>query len=403
MSMTTPQHMLATKVANMSESETLKMAAKARELKSQGIDVISLSLGEPDFDTPDHIKEAAVDALAEGYTKYTPVTGLPEYVDAIIKKFKRDNGLEYNKKEIIVSNGAKQSISNVCQAILNDGDEVIIFTPYWVSYHDIVKLAGGVPIMLKAGIEHDFKVTPEQLEKAITHKTKAILFSSPCNPTGSVYTQADFEALAEVIKQHENIIVIADEIYEYINYTGDHASIGTIPGMKERTVTINGMSKGFAMTGWRLGYMGGPQWIIEACTKIQGQSTSGAASFSQKAAAEALLGSMKPTDNMRKEFKKRRDLVIQLLEEIPGIKINVPKGAFYAFPDISYYFGKKKGSVVIDDAADFSEYILEAAHVAIVSGDAFGDPNCVRLSYAASESSIKQAIKRIKEALEGFA
>lgn len=399
---TTPQHMLSRKVSEMAESATLKMAAKARQLKADGIDVISLSLGEPDFDTPDHIKEAAVDALAEGYTKYTPVTGLKEYVNAIIEKFKRDNDLEFNASQIIISNGAKQSISNICNAILNEGDEIIIFAPYWVSYHDIIKLAGGIPISLHAGIENDFKVTPEQLENAITHKTKAILFSSPCNPTGSVYTKDELEKIAEVVLKHENLLVISDEIYEYINYTESHASIGAIKGMKDRTVTVNGMSKGFAMTGWRLGYVGGPEWIVKACSKIQGQCTSGAASFSQKAAAVALSSPLKPTHDMCKAFKKRRDLVMGLLAKIPGFKISIPQGAFYAFPDVSYYFGKKKDFYVIDDADDFSEYILEKAHVAIVTGKAFGAPNCVRLSYAASESQLKTAIKRIKEALEGF-
>lgn len=399
---TTPQHMLAQRVADMQESATLRMSAKARQLKAKGIDVISLSLGEPDFDTPEHIKEAAVDALALGYTKYTPVTGLKEYVDAIITKFERDNGLSYTPSEICVSNGAKQSISNILNAILNEGDEIIIFAPYWVSYHDITLLAGGVPIEISAGIETDFKVTAKQLESAITHKTKAVLFSSPCNPTGSVYTEEELLAISEVIKKHDNIVVISDEIYEYINYTGNHVSIGALPDMKNRTVTVNGMSKGFAMTGWRLGYIGGPQWLISACSKIQGQCTSGAASFSQKAAAEALLGDMGPTHEMRKAFKKRRDLMVELLKEIPGLKVNIPEGAFYAFPDVSYYFGKRKGDVVIDDANDFSEYILEAAHVAVVTGAAFGSPNCVRLSYAASESTIKTAIERIKNTLDGF-
>jgi len=399
---TTPQHMLSQKVASMAESATIKMSQKARNLKEQGHDVISLSLGEPDFDTPEHIKAAATQALADGYTKYTPVPGLPEYVSAICTKLARDNDIHVDKSHVVVSNGAKQSIANVCLAILDPGDEVIIFTPYWVSYFAIVQFAGGNPIALKASIEQDFKVTPDQLAAAITHKTKAILFSSPCNPTGSVYTRQELEGLAEVIKKHENIITIADEIYEYINFTGQHASIGAIPGMEDRTVTINGMSKGFSMTGWRLGYMAAPKWLAQACSKVQGQFTSGAAAFSQKAGAIALTTDLAPTYAMREAFLKRRDLVIDGLRKIDGITVNHPTGAFYVFPDISAYFGKSNGSVTIDDSNDFAEVLLESGHVATVAGQAFGDDNCIRISYAASEETLLEAIRRIADCLKAF-
>jgi len=399
---TTPQHMLSQKVASMSESATIKMSQKARNLKAQGHDVISLSLGEPDFDTPSHIKAAAAQALEDGYTKYTPVPGLPDYVSAIGAKLARDNDIHVDKSQIVVSNGAKQSIANVCLSILDPGDEVIIFTPYWVSYFAIVQFAGGNPIALKAGIEQDFKVTAEQLKAAITHKTKAILFSSPCNPTGSVYTRQELEALAEVIKQYDNIITIADEIYEYINFTGQHASIAAIPGMEDRTVTVNGMSKGFSMTGWRLGYMAAPKWLASACSKVQGQFTSGAAAFSQKAAALALSSDLSPTFEMREAFLKRRDLVIDGLRKIEGINVNHPTGAFYVFPDVSHYIGKSNGSITIDDSNDFAEVLLEGAHVATVAGAAFGDDNCIRISYAASEEQLTEAIRRIGKCLSEF-
>ncbi len=399
---TTPQHMLSKKVASMTESATLQMSKKARALREKGLDVISLSLGEPDFDTPQHIKDAAVEALANGYTKYTPVSGLKEYVEAIQEKFARDNDLHFEKNQIVVSNGAKQSIANVCLSILDPGDEVIVFTPYWVSYFEIVKFAGGTPITLSAPIDHDFKVRPEQLDKAINHKTKAIIFSSPCNPTGSVYTRDELEGLAEVISSYDNLIVISDEIYEFINFTGQHASIGAIESMKDRTVTINGMSKGFSMTGWRLGYMGAPAWLASACTKVQGQFTSGAASFSQKAGAIALTSDLNPSYEMREAFLKRRDLVIELLKEIPGINVNHPTGAFYVFPDVSSYYGKSNGTVIIDNSSDFAELILESAHVALVAGIAFGDDNCVRISYAASDDTLREAVKRIANCLKEF-
>ena len=395
-------HMLTNRVQSMEESATLKMSAKAREMKTKFDDVISLSLGEPDFDTPEHIKAFAVQALADGYTKYTPVTGLVEYRKAIQTKFKRDNGLEYDMDEIIVSNGAKQSISNICQAIVQEGDEVIIFTPYWVSYSDIVGLAGGTVIPVKADIHQDFKVTAQQLEQAITPRTKAILFSSPCNPTGSVFTKSELEELAAVIASHKNILVISDEIYEYINFGEKHYSIGAIESLKGRVATVNGMAKGFSMTGWRLGYMGGPPWLVAACAKLQGQVTSGANSFGQKAASEALLADLGPTIEMKEAFAKRRKLVIDLFKDIPGVKCNNPKGAFYVFPDISEYFGKSDGHTTLDNSEDFCEAVLENTHVALVPGIAFGDDNCFRLSYAASEKDLIDAIGRLKDYLSKF-
>lgn len=391
---------LSQRVLQMEESATLRMTQLARNLRAQGHDVISLSIGEPDFDTPDHIKEAAKKALDEGYTKYTPVPGLNELREAICTKFKRDNGLEFKTSQIVVSNGAKQTIANLCLALLNEGDEVIIFAPYWVSYSAIVELAGGVPVLVKAGIEQDYKINAEQVKNAITDKTKMVIFSSPCNPTGSVFLRSELEAIADEISRHDNIFIVSDEIYEYINFTDQHTSIGTIPSVKDRTITVNGFAKGFAMTGWRLGYMGGPDWIAEACTKIQGQVTSGANAFGQKAAAEALLGDMSPSFEMRDAFLKRRELVIELLNEIPDFKVNTPEGAFYIFPDISAYFGRSNGEQTIENADDFAEYILNEAHVAVVSGSAFGADNCFRLSYAASEEQLREAIRRIGAAVQ---
>ncbi len=393
------QNILSEKIKSLSESATLKMAQKARDLRSHGHDVISLSLGEPDFDTPAHIKEAAKKALDDGHTKYTPVAGLAVLREAIVTKFKRDNDLDFDINQIVVSNGAKQSIANICDAILNPGDEVIIFTPYWVSYFDIVSLAGGVPVNLAATIDNDFKVTPDQVRAAITDKTKAILFSSPCNPTGSVYLKEELEAIAKVLENYPNIIVISDEIYEYINFTGKHFSIGSIPSLKDRTVTVNGFSKGFAMTGWRLGYIGAPTWLAKACAKVQGQCTSGATAFGQMAAAHALLSSLEPSHKMKEAFEKRRELMISLLEDIEGIKMNHPQGAFYAFPNISAFFGKSNGDMTIKDSSDFAEYILTEAHVAVVAGSAFGNNHCMRISYAASEDQLKEAMSRIKIAL----
>lgn len=390
---------LSERIQRMEESATLKMAQLARDLGAQGHNVISLSIGEPDFDTPDHIKEAAKKALDDGFTKYTPVPGLPELRKAIQAKFKRDNNLDYKLSEIVVSNGAKQSIANLCLSLLDDGDEVIILAPYWVSYSEIVKLAGGVPVLVKADISKDYKVSADQVEAAISSRTKAILFSSPCNPTGSVYSEEELKSIAKVVAKHDHIYIISDEIYEYINFLDTHVSIGSFPEVKDRTITVNGFSKGFAMTGWRLGYIGAPEEIAAACVKVQGQFTSGATAFGQKAAAYALSADMSETHKMRDAFLKRRDLVIDLLSQIPGFKVNKPQGAFYIFPDISAYFGTSDGSFTVNNADDFSEYILHSAHVAIVSGSAFGADECFRLSYAASEEQLRTAIQRIKDAV----
>ncbi|MEM6965164.1 MAG: pyridoxal phosphate-dependent aminotransferase [Bacteroidota bacterium] len=392
-------HPLSQRILQMSESATIKMAQLSRDLAAKGHDVISLSLGEPDFDTPQHIKDAAVQALADGYTKYTPVPGVVELREAVVRKFKRDNNLNFNLNQIIVSNGAKQSIANLALTLLDEGDEVIIFAPYWVSYFEIVKLGGGVPIILKSGIENDFKVTAQQVEAAITERTKLVLFSSPCNPTGSVYNQEELKAIADVIAPHEQVHIISDEIYEYINFTTEgHVSIGSFENVKDRTITVNGFSKGFAMTGWRLGYIGAPEWIAKACAKMQGQFTSGATAFGQKAAAVALDADLGPTLAMREAFLKRRNIVKSLLAEIPGMKINNPQGAFYIFPDISSFFGKSDGTHTINNADDFCEYILQTAYVGVVTGSAFGADNCFRISYAASEETLREAIRRIKVA-----
>jgi aspartate aminotransferase len=392
------QEILSQRVMGLAESETLKMARMARELRALGHDVISLSLGEPDFDTPDHIKEAAFQALKDGYTKYTPVSGLPELVKAICEKFKRDNHLDFKPENIVVSNGAKQTVYNICQAMLDPGDEVVIFAPYWVSYWEIVKLSGGIPVPVYADVTQDFKPTPEQLAAAITDKTKFVLFSSPCNPTGTVFDREELRAYADVLAPHEHVYIVSDEIYEYINFTHEHVSIGAFPQVKDRTITINGFAKGFSMTGWRLGYMGAPKFIADACSKIQGQVTSGAASFSQKAGAVALMSDLAPTAAMREAFRERRDIVLSMLEEIPGIHANHPDGAFYVFPDISAFFGKSDGQTTIHNADDFCDYIMSSVYVGLVSGSAFGDPNCFRLSYAASEEQLREAIRRIKEA-----
>jgi aspartate aminotransferase len=397
--MTHSQSVLSQRVVHLAESETLKMARMARELRALGHDVISLSLGEPDFDTPNHIKDAAYQALQDGYTKYTPVSGLPELTKAISEKFKRDNGLDYKPEEIVVSNGAKQSIYNLCQALLDPGDEVVVFAPYWVSYWEIVKLSGGIPVPVYAGVEREFKPAPEQLEAAITSRTKFVLFSSPCNPTGTVFDRHELQAYADVLARHEHVYIVSDEIYEYINFTHEHVSIGSFPQVKNRTITVNGFAKGFSMTGWRLGYMGAPKFIADACTKIQGQVTSGAASFSQKAGAVALMSDLGPTKAMREAFRERRDIVLSMLQEIPGIKANHPEGAFYVFPDVRAYFGKTDGHTVIRNADDLCDYIMSSAYVGLVSGSAFGDPNCFRLSYAASEDQLREAIDRMKTVL----
>jgi aspartate aminotransferase len=388
------------RVQKMEISATLAMAAKARELKNEGKDIIGLSLGEPDFTIPEFIKESAKQAIDENYNSYSPVDGYADLKQAIALKFKRDNGLTYGLDQIVVSTGAKQSLYNVAMAIINPGDEVILPAPYWVSYRDIVKLADGVPVEVKTTIDADFKMTPEQLRAAITDKTRMLWFSSPCNPSGSFYHQSELEALAEVLQDHPNIIVVSDEIYEHINFSKEpHASIASIPSLYDRVVTVNGVSKAFAMTGWRIGYIGAPAWIAKACNKLQGQVTSGANAIAQRAVITALEAPVSKIDYMIEAFHQRRDLVLKLLGAIPGFKLNVPEGAFYVFPDISEYFGKTLRGKTINNASDFSLYLLEEAGVATVTGEAFGDSNCIRISYAASEDSLKEAIRRISEAL----
>tara|TARA_Y100000310_G_scaffold345179_1_gene462410 strand:+ start:2236 stop:3402 length:1167 start_codon:yes stop_codon:yes gene_type:complete len=384
----------------MAESATLAMAAKARELKQQGIDVISLSLGEPDFKTPKHIQEGAKAAIDEGkYFAYPPVNGYLDLREAISEKFKKDNGLEYSADQIVVSNGAKQSIANVFLALLDPGDEVIVFSPYWVSYSALVELAEGKCVFVNGGIENDFKATAAQLKEAITDKTKALIFSSPCNPTGSVFSEQELKEIADVLKDHPNIVVLSDEIYELINYGEKHVSIGALPGMIERTVTINGFAKGFAMTGWRVGYIGAPLWLAKAANKIQGQITSANCSIAQRAALTALTSTYEPSYEMVKEYARRRELVHGLLSEIPGVEVNMPGGAFYFFPNVSSFFGKSVDGKVIANADDLSLFLLSDAHVSVVTGDAFGDPNCLRLSYAASEEELRTAVDRIKASL----
>lgn len=391
---------LSNRIENLAESATLAMAAKAREFKQRGIDVISLSLGEPDFKTPKHIQEGAKKAIDEGkYFGYPPVNGYLDLREAISEKFEKENGLKYGPNQIVVSNGAKQSIANVMFALLNPGDEVVVFSPFWVSYSAMIELAEGVPVYVKGTIENDFKASATQLKEAITKKTKAVIFSSPCNPTGSVFTKEELTAISEVVLSHEDIYVISDEIYEHINYTEAHCSIGSLPGMIERTVTVNGFAKGFAMTGWRVGYIGAPEWIAKGANKMQGQITSANCGISQRAAYTALTSDLGPTKEMGKAYLKRRSLVYDLLSDIPGLKINMPEGAFYFFPDVSYYFGKEFDGKKIENASDFCMYILENAHVSLVTGEAFGSPACVRISYAASEENLKEATRRIKEAL----
>jgi len=388
------------RVQKMEISATLAMAAKARELKNEGKDIIGLSLGEPDFTIPEFIKESAKQAIDENYNSYSPVDGYADLKQAIALKFKRDNGLTYGLDQIVVSTGAKQSLYNVAMAIINPGDEVILPAPYWVSYRDIVKLADGVPVEVKTTIDADFKMTPEQLRAAITDKTRMLWFSSPCNPSGSFYHQSELEALAEVLNDYPNIIVVSDEIYEHINFSKEsHASIASIPSLYDRVVTVNGVSKAFAMTGWRIGYIGAPAWIAKACNKLQGQVTSGANAIAQRAVITALEAPVSKIDYMIEAFHQRRDLVLKLLGSIPGFKLNIPEGAFYVFPDISEYFGKTLRGKTINNASDFSLYLLEEAGVATVTGEAFGDSNCIRISYAASEDSLKEAIRRISEAL----
>ena len=392
-------NLLSDRILNMSTSATLAMAAKTRELRAEGKDIIGLSLGEPDFNTPDYIKEAAIQAINDNYSSYTPVDGYVELKEAIIKKFKRDNDLIYTASQSVVSTGAKQSLANVAAVLINKGDEVIIPCPYWVSYADLVKLNEGIPVEVKTSIDTDFKITPKQLEAAITPKTKMIWYSSPCNPSGSVYSKEELRALADVLQKHPNIIVVSDEIYEHINFIGEHASMAQFDDMFNRTVTVNGVSKAFAMTGWRIGYIGAPEYIARACNKMQGQITSGANCIAQRATITALNESPERVQFMVDEFKKRRDLIISLLNDIPTFKNNMPEGAFYVFPDVSYYFGKTLRGKLIKNAVDFSFYLLEEALVATVDGEAFGNPNCIRISYAASQAEIIEAIKRVKAAL----
>jgi aspartate aminotransferase len=383
----------------MEESATIAMSRKSRELKAQGKDVISLSLGEPDFNTPQFIKDAATEAMNNNFTKYMPVPGYDDLRDSISKKFKRDNNLDYGADQIVVSTGAKQSIANVVLTLINPGDEVIIPAPFWVSYIEIVKVAGGIPVMVNAGIERDFKISGEDLTNAITPKTKLMIFSTPCNPTGSVYNREELRDLAHSIKKHPSLIVMCDEIYEHINFEGKHESLAQFPDIYEQIVTVNGVSKAWAMTGWRLGYIGAPKSIAAACTKVQGQFTSGTCSITQKAAIAAMEADPSVLKDMITAFKERRTLVLNALAEIPGIKTNHPGGAFYVFPDCSAYFGKSHEGHTIENASDLCLYLLEESLVALVTGDAFGDPNCFRISYAASEETLIEAMRRIKEAL----
>jgi aspartate aminotransferase len=399
MSLTTSTLPLAERIDYFAESQTLAMAKKARELAAQGHQVINLSLGEPDFKTPKHICEAAKKAIDDGFHGYTPVAGNLDLRQAIAAKLKRDNGIETTPEQIVVSTGAKQSIANVIQAMINPGDEVIVFAPYWVSYVAIIQLAQGVPVIVDGAIENEFKVTAEQLEAAITPRTKAFIFSSPCNPTGAVWTKEELTAIAKVMERNRHVYAISDEIYEYINYTGSYTSLGSFPAISEQVITINGFAKGFAMTGWRVGYMSGPKWLAAACDKLQGQFTSGTCSIAQKAALAGLTESLEPTFAMRDAFLKRRDIAIQLLKAIPNVKTPTPAGAFYLFPDMSHYFGKKFGSQTIANADDLCMLLLNEAKVSSVPGDAFGNPNCVRFSYAASEESIQKAFTSIKDVL----
>ena len=393
---------LSKRINAMATSATLAMAAKARELREEGKDIIGLSLGEPDFNVPDFVKDAAINAVHQNYHSYTPVDGYVDLKKAIITKFKRDNHLNYKPNQIVVSTGAKQSLANLAMVLLNEGDEVLLPAPYWVSYSDISKLAGGVPVEIPTSIESDFKITPESLKAAITPKTKMMIYSSPCNPSGSVYSKQELRALADVLVDFPHIIVISDEIYEHINFTENHASMAVFEDMYDRTVVVNGVSKAYSMTGWRIGYIGGPEWIARACNKMQGQITSGANCIAQRATITALESSPSKIQYMVDAFKERRTLILGLLSEIPGFKTNQPQGAFYVFPDISYFFGKELQGVKINNASDLSMYLLEKANVATVTGDAFGSPNCIRISYAASEENIIEALKRIKKALNNF-
>ena len=390
---------LSARLNRLAPSATLAMSQKSGELKAQGVDVINLSVGEPDFNTPDHIKEAAKKAVDDNYSRYSPVPGYPALRQAIADKLKRENGLDYALSQIVCSNGAKQSVCNAVMALVGEGDEVIIPAPYWVSYPQMVLMADGTPVYVEAGIEQDFKITPEQLEAAITPRTRLLILCSPSNPTGSVYSAEELEGLAAVLRRHENVIVLSDEIYEHINYVGRHASIASCPGMKERTVLVNGVSKAYAMTGWRIGFIAAPEWIAKACNKLQGQYTSGPCSVSQMAATAAFAGSQECVEEMRRAFERRKELIVKLAKEVPGFEVNDPHGAFYLFPKCSAYFGKKCGDRVINNSMDFAMFLLEEAHVATVGGDAFGSPECFRMSYATSDENIVEALRRIKEAV----
>lgn len=390
---------LSDRLQRLAPSATLAMSQKSSEMKAQGIDVINLSVGEPDFNTPDHIKEAAKRAVDENFSRYSPVPGYPDLRKAIVAKLKNENNLDYSVNEVLVSNGAKQSVCNTVMALVNPGDEVIIPAPYWVSYPQMVKLAGGTPVIVEAGFDQNFKMTPEQLEAAITPKTRLIILCSPSNPTGSVYSKEELAGLAEVIKRHEDLFVLADEIYEHINYIGRHESIAQFEGMKERAIIVNGVSKAYAMTGWRIGYIAAPEWIVKGCNKLQGQYTSGPCSVSQKAAEFAYVSSQECVEQMRQAFERRRNLIVELAKDIPGLEVNVPEGAFYLFPKCSSFFGKSDGTTVVNNSTDLALYLLEKGHVATVDGDAFGDPECFRMSYATSDDNIREAMRRIKESL----
>ena len=390
---------LSNRLNRLAASATLAMSQKSAEMKAQGIDVINMSVGEPDFNTPDHIKAAAKLAIDENYSRYSPVPGYPELRQAIARKLERENQLRYQPSEILVSNGAKQSVCNTVMALVDPGEEVIIPAPYWVSYPQMVKLAGGTPVIINAGFEQNFKITPEQLEAAITPQTRLLILCSPSNPTGSVYTKDELEGLAEVILKHEDLFVLADEIYEHINYIGKHESIAQFPGMKERSIIVNGVSKAYAMTGWRIGYIAAPEWIVKGCNKLQGQYTSGPCSVSQRAALEAYIASQDCVEEMRLAFERRRDLIVELAKDIPGLEVNTPQGAFYLFPKCSSFYGKSDGEHTIKDSNDLAMYLLEVGHVATVGGDAFGDPDCFRMSYATSDENIREAMRRIKEVL----
>ena len=390
---------LSDRLQRLAPSATLAMSQKSAEMKAQGIDVINMSVGEPDFNTPDPIKQAAKLAIDENYSRYSPVPGYPDLRQAIARKLERENHLHYTPAEILVSNGAKQSVCNTVMALVNDGEEVIIPAPYWVSYPQMVKLAGGEPVIVEAGFDQNFKMTPAQLEAAITPKTRMIILCSPSNPTGSVYSKDELQALAEVILKHEDLFVLADEIYEHINYIGRHESIAQFPGMKERAIIVNGVSKAYAMTGWRIGYIAAPEWIVKGCNKLQGQYTSGPCSVSQKAAEFAYVGDQQCVEDMRQAFERRRNLIVKLAKEIPGLEVNVPEGAFYLFPKCSSFFGKSDGVTTINNSTDFAMYLLEKGHVATVGGDAFGDPECFRMSYATSDENIIEAMRRMKQVL----